>query len=214
MDEQTLRQLIDDAARGGTTLPDEIEHLPGFSAPRVRRLLNALCSQEGANYLEIGTYTGSTFIPAVYHNEALATCIDHWQMFKGSREAFDERVSQHLPDREINVIEADCFTVDLARIPQGVTVYFYDGDHSAEAQYKALTYFAPVLADQFVLLVDDCNWEEPRNETKRAIKDLGWREVYGVLLPGAYNGDQEQWWNGLYVTLIEKVGILETLPAA
>lgn len=204
MNETTLKQLIQDAADGKPDLPDEVLHIKGFSSPRVRRLLNALCSQPGAVYLEIGVHVGSTFIPAVYGNEAQATCIDHWQMFAGSHEQFLAHVAQYIPERKINIIEGDCFTVDRLSIPHGVTVYFYDGDHSAEAQYKALTHFAPVLADRFVLLVDDCNWEEPRLETKRAIDDLGWHTIYGELLPGAYNGDQEQWWNGLYVALIEK----------
>lgn len=214
MNETLLQQLIEEAANGKPVLPTEIETVPGFSSPRVRRLLNALCSQPGTVYLEIGVHVGSTFIPAVYGNGAQATCIDNWQMFAGAREQFQVHVKQYIPDRVINVIDHDCFTVDRARIPQGVNVYFYDGDHSAQAQYNALAYFAPVLADQFVLLVDDCNWEEPREETKRAIKELGFREVWGELLPGAYNGDQDQWWNGLYVALIEKVNILETLPTA
>jgi hypothetical protein len=209
---EQLQRFIEDAKEGKSTLPDDIANMVGESSPRVRRLLNALCSQPGAAYLEIGVNGGSTFIPAVYGNEARATCIDHWKMFEGSRELFDLNVRQYIPERKINVIEADCFTVDLVRIPQGVNVYFYDGAHDAEAQYKALTYFAPVMADQFVLLVDDCNWEEPREETKKAIKDLGWRVIYDVLLPGAYNGDKIGWWNGLYVALIEKVSVRENLP--
>lgn len=213
MDETLLKQLIEDAQEDRFTLPKDIENIPGFSAPCVRRLLNLLCSQEDANYLEVGVFLGSTFIPAVYNNAAQVTCIDHWQMFAGSYEQFLKHVEWYIPDRKINIINGDCFTVDLSLIPQGVNVYFYDGDHKRDAQYKALTYFAPVLADRFVLLVDDCNWIEPFEETKRAIKDLGWHEVYGELLAGAYNGDQRQWWNGLYVALIEKVGILETMPA-
>ncbi len=55
-----------------------------------------------------------------------------------------------------------------------------------------------------VILIDDANWEEPREETKRAIRDLGWTVLYETLLAGAYNGDQAGWWNGLLVELIEQ----------
>lgn len=204
MDAATLQQLIKEAETGAHSLPAEIENMAGYSAPKVRRLLNALCSQDDASYLEVGVNQGSTLIPALWGNDARATCIDHWQMFAGSRDDFDANRRKFLPRRRINVIDADCFTVDLKRIPAGVNVYFYDGDHRRAAQYNAVTCFAPVLADQFVLLVDDCNWAEPREETQRALKDSGYTVLFDQLLPGAYDGDTEGWWNGLYVALVQK----------
>lgn len=215
MDEIILKQLIDEAEQGLPTLSEAVLNVPGFSTPKVRRLLNALCSQPGANYLEIGVHIGSTFIPAVYGNTAQATCIDSWNIFQGSYEKFLEIFHTHLDGRQVNAIKQDCFTVDLDRIPQGINVYFYDGAHTREAHYKALTYFEPVLADRFVLIVDDWNWQEPRDETERAVKDLKWREIVRYILPGPYDGgDPEQWWNGLYVALIEKVNQVENLPTA
>jgi len=204
MNTDTLRQLISNAENGKPELTEAVLSIPGFSSPKVRRLLNALCSQPDANYLEIGVHVGSTFIPAVYNNAARATCIDRWQMFEGAREKFREHVALYLAGREVTIIDHECFTVDLSLIPANVSVYFYDGDHTTEAQYKAVTYFAPVLADQFVIVVDDCNWEEPREETKHALKDLGYTVEYDVLLPGKYNGDRIGWWNGLYVALVSK----------
>lgn len=204
MDETTLKQLIDDAEHGKPILPDEIVNIEGFSSPKVRRLLNSLCAQPGANYLEIGVHIGSTFIPALYGNKARATCIDSWKMFDGAREQFRKNVDKFLPLRSIEIIDGDCWKVAKSKLHGGYNVYFYDGDHTREAQRKALIHFASTLAHQFVLLVDDCNWEEPREETKKVINDLGWKVLYSVLLPGAYNGDAVGWWNGLYVGLIEK----------
>ncbi len=197
-----LKQFIDDAGHDKPELPDEIVNLPGFSAPKVRRLLNALCSQPEAHYLEIGVHIGSTLIPALYGNQAEATCIDSWEMFDGAREQFYKHLAQFLPHRVINVVDGDCFKVDLPSAD--FNIYFYDGAHTAEAQYQAITRYAPVLAKRFVLLVDDFNWQEPREETARALHDLGYTILYDVLLPGVYNGDASGWWNGLYVGLIEK----------
>lgn len=199
-----LKNIIEEAVSGRPELPLDLANFEGgFSSPRVRRLLNALCSLPDTNYLEIGVHTGSTFIPAVYGNTAQVTCIDHWRMFD-SKPGFDKNVKRFIPERKINVIDHECFSVNLADIPSNVNVYFYDGDHGREAQYKAVTYFAPVLANEFVLIVDDCNWEEPREETKKALKDLGYTVLFEQLLPGAYNGDLIGWWNGLYVALVRK----------
>ena len=200
-----LQQLITAAEQGQPELPAELLNFAGGrSAPKVRRLLNALCSQLGANYLEVGVYTGSTFIPAVYGNQATATCIDHWEMFQGSYEQFMKNKRSFLDGRKVNIINHDCFTLDVSIVPQGINVYFYDGDHSARAQYDAIAHYAPCLASPCVILVDDANWEEPREETRRAIRDLGWRVLFERLLPGDYNGSAAGWWNGLLVELIER----------
>lgn len=205
MTPEILQQFITEAEQGKPELTPKVVNMDGFSSPKVRRLLNRLCSQPGASYLEIGVHTGSTLIPALYGNQAAATAIDDWSLMGAEiRKGLDSNLRRFLPKRKINLIEADCFTIDPIMVGQSINVYFYDGDHSAKAQYKAITYFAPILASRFILLVDDCNWEEPREQTKRALVDLHYTVVKSWLLPGAYNGDQAGWWNGLYVGLIEK----------
>lgn len=205
IDSARLERLIGEAERGVPALSRGVLSIQGYSTHRVRRLLNALCSEPDANYLEIGVHVGSTFIPALYENEARATCIDNWSLFGNKRDEFEGNLRRLLPNRSINLIEADCFTVNLASIPPHINTYFYDADHSQDSQYKALTYYAPVLDDSFVLVVDDMNWPEPREGTMRAIKHLAWRVEDERTLPGPYNGgDSEAWWNGLYVALVHK----------
>lgn len=205
MTPELLAQLIDDAEHGKPDLPADVLNVQGYSAPKVRRLLNALCSQPGAVYLEIGVCYGSTFIPAVYGNEAQATCIDHWQMFAGSRAMFDGNVKRLIPDREFTALWGDCFSDEIkAQIKPGVTVYFYDGAHDREAHYQALMQYAPLLADRFVLIIDDWNWSEPNHGTKQALETLNYTRLAEHNLEGAYNGDQAGWWNGLYVGLFQK----------
>lgn len=205
MNEETLQQLIKDAEDGKPDLPEAVLNIQGYSSPRVRRLLNALCSQPGARYLEIGVCYGSTFIPAVYGNEAEATCIDHWQMFNGSRGSFDQNVTRHIPEREFTALAGDCFSDEiLAQVPHSINVYFYDGAHDRESHYKALMKYALYMADQFVLLIDDWNWAEPNHGAKQAFEEWGFTRLAEFNLEGAYNGDQVGWWNGLYVGLIQK----------
>ena len=205
MDTELLKQLIAEAEQGKPELTPELVNFEGgLSSPKVRRLLNALCSQPDARYLEIGIHTGSTFIPAVYGNTAQATCIDNWKMYEGAYDQFMRNKRALLKGRKVKVINQDCFTLDVATLPQDINVYFYDGDHGREAQRQAIFRYAPVLADRCVILIDDANWEEPREETKKVISDLGWKVLYEVLLPGDYNGSAAGWWNGLLVELIEK----------
>lgn len=184
--------------------PAEIPVVPGYSSPKVRRLLNNLCSNPGVIYLEIGTHLGSTFIPALHGNQALATCIDNWSLDGHTKSDFQSNLDLFLPEREVTVIESDAFQVYLPLINQPVNVYFYDGPHDRNSQYMAFSYFNPVLADRFVVLVDDVRWVEPREETQRAIKDLKYKVLWERTLPAKSRGDPDAWWDGLYVALLEK----------
>ena len=183
---ELLQQLINNAAIGLPILPADVLHVQGYSAPKVRRLLNALCSQPGARYLEIGVCYGSTFIPAIYGNEAEAVCIDHWQMFKASRARFDANVAQLIPKRKFTALQGNCFDETIkAQVPHNISIYFYDGAHDRESHYQALMQYAPFMADQFVLLIDDWNWSEPNHGAKQAFEELGYQRIVEHNLPGA-----------------------------
>jgi predicted O-methyltransferase YrrM len=155
-------------------------------------------------YLEIGIHLGSTFIPALHGNQALATCIDNWSLDGHTRADFQANLDRFLPEREVAVIESDAFQVDLSLINQPVDVYFYDGAHDRNSQYMAFSYFNSVLADRFVVLIDDVRWPEPREETQRAIKELKYKNLWARTLPAKSTQDPDAWWDGLYVALLEK----------
>ena len=142
MDEDYINEAIRQSILG---FPQNLPPVNGLSSDRIRRLLNWLCQPEDTNYLEIGVHTGSTFIPALYSNQAVASCIDNWS-YSIERETFEENVALHLPGREVNIIEGDMQTVDLGLLIPGVTVYFYDGEHTEEAHYQAFTHYDPVFA--------------------------------------------------------------------
>ena len=205
IDADTIQSYIDRIDAGKSIdLPD----VQGYSSRKVRELLNLLVTNIAAHYLEIGVHLGSTFIPAIYGSDTPATCIDNWSRFGNLRDQFEANLALHklLTDR-VQIIEQDCWTVDLGKITAHgglVNVYFFDGEHSAEDQYKAVDYYLPILADKFVLIVDDANWSEPRNETYRALKDNHVTIVKDWLLPGPYNGGPDEWWNGLLVLICHK----------
>ena len=208
---EDIQGFIDRIEAGEFTLPNSVMTIEGFSSYKVRQLLNRLCSKPDTTYLEIGLHVGSTFIPALYNNPIKAAVgIDNWSLpdyFNGGdrRDDLENNLllytSRKIP---ITIIDADCFTVDLEKLPHDVDVYFYDGDHCRQAQYDAIKYFAPVLADEFILIIDDFNWAEPREETYHALKDLNYEIVHEWLLPAYHERDTEQWWNGLFVGMIRK----------
>ena len=102
------------------------------------------------------------------------------------------------------LFETDAFQFDLTNIKEKINVYLYDGAHTAEAQYKALEYYYPILADEFIFMVDDYNsnqggWKSlVVDPTQKALVDLNLQvEHYVIKNPG-------DWWNGFYISLLKK----------
>jgi hypothetical protein len=216
LDVYAIDKAIANIQAGNFTLPDELLHtsttlgagIEGFSSPRVRELLHYLCSFPGAHYLEVGVYLGSTFIPAMYNNNARGIAVDNWSLFEGDREKFETNLHRYLPVKKVEIVEQDYKKVALDDW-KDVNIFFYDGPHTVEDQYQALIKFYPCLAKRFVFMVDDFNWFFVRVSTRRAIRDLKLKVVKWWLLPGPYDGiateDQpEQWWNGIYLAILEK----------
>lgn len=180
--------------------------LQGMSSPRVRHLLNNLCNHPGTRYLEVGVWAGSTLISALFGNQAnvlAADAIDNFSQFEGTAGRFLLNCRAHLQPDQVRLHRSSFRDVPPTLTPL-VNTYFYDGDHSCEDQYANLQHFWPCLADEFVLLVDDWNWLGTREPTHQAIGDLGGRVLQSWELPARDNGDLEQWWNGLFVAVIQK----------
>jgi hypothetical protein len=203
--------------------------LGGFSGYAFRHLMNNLGSGLVKNYLEIGTFRGSSLISTVYGNEDSLNEIhaidnfsefvrgpDHPQGEYDPKADLEWNLSRFLPDTKnrIQFHEEDCWEFDLKKLPK-IDLYFYDGYHSAECQYKAFKYFEPVFADCFISVVDD--WEQPqvRKGTRRAYSEIGYdviasRAVIPARRPAGINSVESpsgDWWLGVHVSVLKKRGI-------
>ena len=210
-----LEESFHRAVHQVSNLPKEIIAAEGSSGKMARHLHNNLSSMFNGElkYLEIGTQRGLSFCTSLYNNPYKYACvIDNW--CEGDyRLKFKENVENFLKDKEFDVYDQDCWTIDLDKqIKEKINFYFYDGWHSMEAQEKAFTYFNPVLEDVFLCMVDDWNDPDVRKGTFNAFNKLNYQvlaskslftENYNnVISPGA--GNSETWWNGLYIAIISK----------
>jgi hypothetical protein len=212
------RSALEARERLESKLPQSALRVPGYSSAKVRHFLNHLASFEAANYLEIGTWKGSTLIAASYDNPGEFTGVDNFSQFRfrqwRSPRRHLARNAARFGDRcRFKFLEADCFRMDLGALPGAVNVFFYDGDHALESQRQVFLRFDALFADSFIALVDDWNWPEVREGTRAGFRELGYGVSYERELFSHRNGDREGWWNGLYVAVIEKARIPRTSDA-
>jgi hypothetical protein len=64
-------------------------------------------------------------------------------------------------------------------------------------------YFAEKFVDDTILVFDDANFDGVVEGARKGIQDAGLKIVYQKVVLNEIE-DSDQWWNGLYITLVRK----------
>jgi hypothetical protein len=207
MESQHIELSIIKAIEGKSKLTPAILDITGMSSARNRHLLNNLLDMPDVNYLEIGVWKGSTFVSALYKNNVTSACaIDDWSQFPESpmdiRTHFTKNCKRF--DISYNLIECNCFAVNLKMMRSKINVFFYDGNHGRKLTRNSLLYYFSVLADEFMYIVDDYDWEGPALGVADALEKANLDVVYFKHLKSNEINDADTWWNGLGIFILRK----------
>lgn len=198
-----IQRAIDLADAHKSKLTEEyISKLVGLSAPKVWHLLNNLCAQSDT-YLEVGCFKGSTLLAALYENPVYAVALDNFSM-AATREEFYNNTK----DANFTFYEEDAFAFNVTKIEKPIKLYFYDGHHSGESHYSAISHFSQCLADEFVYVCDDWDLTRMKTVTFTVLRDLGYEILECYELAGKTNGTEEErkasWWGGIGIVKVRK----------
>jgi hypothetical protein len=199
---EQIKLAIENSYKEESKITEECFTIGGYTTPKVRHLMNNLGAISN-QYLEVGTHRGSLFIAAGYENPNLTLiAIDNF-----SELAEDGTVENEFLDncnkfiKNWTLIEDDCFKVKHDMFPNKIDLYLFDGNHAYESHKLSITYFEPILANEFILVVDDANWEQVKDGTTDGINACKFEILFEQHL-GAENNDYH---NGIYVALIKKL---------
>ena len=193
-------------------------HVTGMTGTKTKVMLNnILAGLEDVRYLEIGCHRGSTFIGAMYNNNHVKACaVDNSSQFGQHKQAFLKNCEDFLDNKTtINYYDVDCFSLKPDDFPSKFNVYFYDAEHTVEAQRKALTHYVDMMDDVFIYIVDDYgNLRSPAAlGTSQGLVDSGLEVVYerfiskNDIIPDlAGDLGEHGFWGGHYVAVLKKDG--------
>lgn len=203
-----IENSISKALEGNSNLTNKELSVGGFSTPTMRHLFNNLCNIDG-KYLEVGLYMGGTFVASFNKNLLSIGVEDYSQNFGVSeiKETLKSNINNHCNRaKQVDLYFDDFFKIDTNEFPKEIDILFYDGNHDEEYQAKALPFILDNMADKFIMLVDDYNWESVSNGTKKALDELSDKIKIEQFwhLKGRSNNDDEIWHNGVSIFLINK----------
>jgi hypothetical protein len=195
-----ITQAFADAEKLKSKLsPEFIAGLNGLSSPKIWHLLNNLAAQSDS-YLEIGTFMGSSLLAALEGNNVRAVAVDNFCLKPKVRGHFFYNTKGYTFD----FIEQDCFTIDPGKIGP-FSLYFFDGEHTYDAQYNAIKHFLPAMRDEFTYIVDDWNNEPVQNGTLNAIRDCSLNLVEMEVRQNKFMKDKNGWWCGIACFKLKKI---------
>ena len=196
-------------------LNDEVLDIKGLTSKKVKHFLNNICNIKDCRYFEIGVYEGATFCSSIYKNNLSAIAIDNWiqQGITPFREDIDwessddpksnfiRNTKKFRSSKKVRAYDTNCYDFNLENFDFKVNIFFYDGFHDVFSQYNALMYYNEISDDEFILIVDDWNWQ--RNGINQAIKALKYKVLYvkEIFTSGE---DPNDFWNGLGIFVLKK----------
>jgi len=207
---ELIKQAIEKADKMQSRLDGQSIMVPALASLRIRHLLNNLGAISTVA-VDHGSHVGGSFCSIVANNPNLevAVSIDSWasdeteghkyeQDFRGNAERFIPKKTK------LQVIKSDSFSVDLSVLPKNIDLYYFDGSHDADSQCRAITYYLPAMANEFIYCVDDFMLEDVKEGTERGIKESGVEVLFEQEFVTDHEYDNMSWWRGWKVFLLRK----------
>jgi len=208
-----VEKSVKNANEGISKLPKEILQMEGMSGIKTRHLYNNICSLDNANYLEIGTCKGSSFVSSLYGNSINALAIDNWSEFNGPKNEFLANMKNLCPNMKYNFIEKNCFSIedsDIHNVYESVDIYLYDGAHDYLSQKNAITHYSKFLSKYSIIIIDDFrsdthNWSQVKKGTYDGLQEAGLIVHKNIEIISKQESDGAlEYWNGFGLFVCEK----------
>jgi hypothetical protein len=181
----------------------EVCEIPRMSTFAVAAIMNYAVARMPAEhvFLNVGVWNGFSFLSGLVNNPD-KTCIgvDNFSESGGPRDAFMERFERFSgPNHRFHEMDYRDYFSNVHSEPIGV--YFYDGEHSYENQWRGLEIAEPYFTDDCILFVDDTNWDDPHRATLDFI-DASERDYTLFSDERTAGNGHPTLWNGLMVAQV------------
>lgn len=150
------------------------------------------------DYVNVGVWNGFSFLAALVANEdKVCIGVDNFSEYGGPEAEFLKRYEK------LKTPKSRFYNMDYREFLQNhyqgtMGIYFFDGPHGYRDQFDALKLAEPFFSDDCIVIVDDTNWDQPRQATQDFIR--GSHHRYELLLDVKTRCSYHPtFWNGVMV---------------
>ena len=178
----------------------ELCEIPRMSTFAIAAMINAGIAQMSADrcFVNVGVWNGFTLLSGMIGNpNKRCIGIDNFSEFGGPKDEFAQRFERYRsPNHVFQNMDYEEYFGNVHQDPIGF--YIYDAEHSYENQLRGLQVAEPFFAPGCIVLIDDTNFNAPRNALFDFIAVS--RNSYRVLLDRATRTNAHPTlWNGVVV---------------
>lgn len=205
---------IDIGSKHESSFNEERFYIPGLSSNKIRHFLNHLCGFNDSIYLELGCYTGSTFYAATENNPIRAFAVDNF-IEKDIKPFRDDIFLPSVKDPAVEFLSKfnnprwtfsnkDVRELSEKDISDKPNIIFYDAGHEYYQQYENLNSIVNLLADKFILVLDDANFDGVVESANEFIQNNNLKVLFERKILTTIPEDETSWWNGIYILVLQK----------
>ena len=177
-------------------------YIEGMSTIANAWIINQIASslKKDQNYLNIGCWKGFSLIAGMINTKCNVYGVDNFAWKEYGKTEFYKNFDAHKSSYKHFFFEGDYlqYLDEWEKKDKYIDFYFYDGPHTYEDQYQSLEIASTYFRSGSIILVDDTNWDEPREATMNFIsKNTGKYKILSDLK--CNHAKHPTYWNGLII---------------
>lgn len=180
----------------------KMSSIEGMSTLANAWIINQICSElkENECYVNIGCWKGFSLIAGMINTKCSVFGVDNFAWKEFGKKDFYKNYLKYKNSERHYFYEGDYikFLKDWENKKKFIDFYFYDGPHTYNDQFQSLEIAANYFRSGSIILVDDTNWDEPREATMEfiSVNSGKYKILYDLKCKKARH---PTFWNGLMI---------------
>jgi len=179
-----------------------MKSIEGMSTIANAWIINQIASglDKDQNYVNIGCWKGFSLIAGMINTTCKVFGVDNFSWVDAPRDEFYKNFNNYKNNEKHFFHDGDYvnFLKEWEKKNEYIDFYFFDGPHTYKDQYQSLELASNFFKTGTLILIDDTNWEEPREATMNFInKNSGKYKILHDLK--CKHARHPTYWNGLII---------------